>query len=158
MNSRRTAKVAQAIRECVSSTILFGLKDPRVRGVTVLDVEVSGDIRNAKVYVSVMGDETAQSLCLHGLNSARGFLQSKVADRIQTRYTPILKFVLDYGVKTSIETSRVLREVEAGEALATATAANVSPDGDDTTTSETPEQDELTSNSTSSSTETERDE
>jgi ribosome-binding factor A len=154
MNSRRTAKVAQAIRECVSSTILFGLKDPRVRDVTVLDVEVSGDIRNAKVYVSVMGDETAQSLCLHGLNSARGFLQSKVADRIQTRYTPILKFVLDRGVKTSIETSRVLREVGAGEALTTAAASNVSADVDDTTTSETPEQDELTSIST----ETERDE
>jgi ribosome-binding factor A len=154
MNSRRTAKVAQAIRECVSSTILFGLKDPRVRDVTVLDVEVSGDIRNAKVYVSVMGDETAQSLCLHGLNSARGFLQSKVADRIQTRYTPILKFVLDRGVKTSIETSRVLREVGAGEALTTAAASNVSVDVDDTTTSETPEQDELTSIST----ETERDE
>ncbi len=154
MNSRRTAKVAQAIRECVSSTILFGLKDPRVRDVTVLDVEVSGDIRNAKVYVSVMGDETAQSLCLHGLNSARGFLQSKVADRIQTRYTPILKFVLDRGVKTSIETSRVLREVGAGEALTTAAASNVSADVDDTTTSETPEQDELTSIST----ETEQDE
>src|SRR5690606_5400701 len=107
----RTAKMAQAIREAVSTAILFGLKDPRVKNVTVLDVEVSGDLRSAKVYVSVMGDEKEQNLTLRGLESARGFLQAKVADRLQTRYTPILKFVLDDGVKRSIEASRLLREV-----------------------------------------------
>ncbi len=111
MNSRRNAKLAQAIREVVSTTILFGLKDPRIKNVTVLDVEVGGDARSAKIYVSVMGDEKQQSLSLHGLNSARGFLQSKIADRVQTRYTPILQFVLDQGVKKSIEASRILREV-----------------------------------------------
>lgn len=108
MNSRRTAKLAQAIREVVSSTILIQLKDPRVKNVTVTHVEVSGDLRNAKIYVSVMGDESVQSLSMHGLNSARGFLQSKVAGRLQTRYTPILKFVLDAGLKGSIETSRLI--------------------------------------------------
>ncbi|MBM80837.1 MAG: ribosome-binding factor A [Planctomycetaceae bacterium] len=111
MTSRRTAKAAQAIRETVSSAILFGLKDPRVKNVTVLSVECSGDLRNAKVYVSVMGDAKTQSLTMHGLNSARGFLQSKVGDRLQTRYTPILKFVLDPSVKRSFETTQVLREL-----------------------------------------------
>ncbi len=111
MNSRRTARIAQAILEQVSTTILFGLKDPRVKNVTVTGVEVSPDVRSAKVKVSIMGDETQQSLCLHGLNSARGYLQSKVADRIQTRYTPILHFELDQGIKKSIETARILREV-----------------------------------------------
>jgi ribosome-binding factor A len=111
MSSRRTAKVAQAILEAVSSAILFGLKDPRVQNVTVIHVDVSHDVRNAKVYVSVMGDEKAQSLCMHGLNSARGFLQSKVANRLQTRYTPILSFVLDPGVRQSIEASKIIREI-----------------------------------------------
>ena len=111
MNSRRTAKVAQAILEAVSSTILFGLKDPRVKNVTVIRVDVSHDVRNAKVYVSIMGDEKARSLCMHGLNSARGFLQSKVANRLQTRYTPILSFVLDPGVRQSIEASKIIREI-----------------------------------------------
>ena len=60
MSSRRTAKAARAIQEVVSSTILFGLKDPRVKNVTVMSVEVTGDMRRAKVYVSVMGDEKAQ--------------------------------------------------------------------------------------------------
>ena len=108
MSSRRTAKVARAILEAVSSTILFELKDPRVKNVTVTQVEASGDLRSAKVFVSIMGDEKQQSLCLHGLQSARGYLQSKVADRLQTRYTPILKFVLDSGIRRSLEASRIL--------------------------------------------------
>ena len=82
MSSRRIEKVAQAIREAVSSAILFELRDPRVKNVTVLSVEVSGDVRSAKVYVSIMGDEREQALTLQGLNSSRGFLQSKIADRI----------------------------------------------------------------------------
>ena len=58
MSSRRALKAAQAIREVVSTAILLELKDPRVKDVTVTLVEVSGDLRNAKVYVSVMGDDT----------------------------------------------------------------------------------------------------
>jgi ribosome-binding factor A len=111
MGSRRTAKVAEAVREQVATTILFGLKDPRVKNVTVTRVEVSPDLRSAKVYVSVMGDEKMQRLTLHGLQSARGFLQAKLAERVQIRYTPILHFELDQGVKKSIEASRLLREV-----------------------------------------------
>lgn len=110
MSSRRTAKVAEAIRETVSTTILFHLKDPRVQNVTVIGAEVSADLRNAKVFVSVMGDEKTQALTLHGLDSARGFIQSKVGDRLQIKHTPILKFVLDRGVKMSAETSAILRE------------------------------------------------
>lgn len=110
MNSRRLAKAAHAIREQVSSTVLFGLRDPRVQNVTVLRVEVSPDMRTAKVYVSIMGDEKAQSLCMHGLNSSKGYLQSKIADRIQTRYTPVLEFVNDQGIKKSALASRLIRD------------------------------------------------
>ncbi|MEX0701277.1 MAG: 30S ribosome-binding factor RbfA [Planctomycetales bacterium] len=111
--SRRTLKVAEAIRETVSTAVLFELRDPRVRNVTVIRAEVSPDLRHAKVYVSVMGDEKGQSLSLHGLESARGFLQKKVADRLQTRYTPQLAFVLDESVKKSVEASRLIREALA---------------------------------------------
>ncbi len=111
MSSRRTAKVSEALREQVSTSILFELKDPRVKNVTVTRVEASPDLRSAKVYVSIMGDEKTQRLSLRGLESARGFLQAKVAERVQTRYTPILHFHLDQGVKRSIEASRLLREV-----------------------------------------------
>lgn len=111
MTSRRVLKAAEAIREVVSMAILMNLKDPRIQDVTVTYVEVSPDMRQAKVHVSVMGDEAKQKLSLHGLTSAAGFLQSKIAKRIDTRYTPKLLFVLDQGVKHSIEVSRILGEL-----------------------------------------------
>lgn len=106
------AKASEAIRETVSTTILFELKDPRVKNVTVLRAEAAADLKTAKVYVSVMGDAKKQSLCMHGLESARGFIQAKLADRLQTRYTPVLKFILDPGVQFSAATSRLLKEIE----------------------------------------------
>jgi ribosome-binding factor A len=119
MSSRRLLKAAEAIRSVVGMAILADLKDPRIRDVTVTHVEVAPDMRNAKVHVSIMGDETRQNLSLRGLQSAAGFLQSKIAKQIDTRYTPRLTFVLDLGVKKSIEMARILREVlppESGDA------------------------------------------
>jgi len=114
MSNRRTAKVAQAIRQVVSTAILTELRDPRVKKVTVLNVEVPADLRSAKIYVSVMGEEREGHLVLRGLQSARGFLQSRIADEIELRWTPILEFVLDNGVKKSIATSQMLRDAGVG--------------------------------------------
>ena len=108
MSSRRMERASEAIREIVSTTVLFGLRDPRVKNVTVLGAEVAQDLRAAKIFVTIMGDAKAQSLAMHGLNSARGFIQSKVADRLQTKHTPVISFVLDPSVKKSIEISRAL--------------------------------------------------
>ena len=113
MVSRRVARLSQAVREVVSTSILFHLRDPRIKSVTVLRVEVAGDVRTAKVYVSVLGTEKERALCLHGLNASRGFIQSKVADRIETRYTPVLKFVLEDAVSSGAEEAdRILKELE----------------------------------------------
>ena len=113
MVSRRVARLSQAVREVVSTAILFHLRDPRIKNVTVLRVEVAGDVRTAKVYVSVLGTEKERALCLHGLNASRGFIQSKVADRIETRYTPVLKFVLEDAVSSGAEEAdRILKELE----------------------------------------------
>jgi ribosome-binding factor A len=111
MTSRRVQKAAQAIREVVSMAILADLKDPRIQGVTVTYVEVSPDMRLAKVHVSIMGDDAAQRLCLHGLQSAAGYLQQKISHRIDTRYTPRVRFELDMGVKKSIAIAKMLDEV-----------------------------------------------
>lgn len=111
MMSRRLAKASQAVLETVSLTIMRHIRDPRVKNVTVLSAEVAPDMRTARVHVSVMGTPKEQSLCMHGLQSACGFFQAKIADRLETRYTPVLTFVLDQGVKLSIETSKALREV-----------------------------------------------
>ena len=113
--SRRVQRVSEAVREIVSRAILFELNDPRIQGVTVLSAQVTGDLRHAKVQVSVMGDEKTQKLTMHGLKSAKGFLQRKVAEGLSTRYTPVLEFVLDEGVKKSLEMSRLLEEVLPAE-------------------------------------------
>jgi ribosome-binding factor A len=111
MSSRRVLKVAEAIREVVSMAILTELRDPRIQDVTVTYVEVSPDLRYAKVHVSVMGDEAKEQLSLRGLKNSTGFLQQKIAKRVDTRYTPRINFVLDRGVKHSLEVSRILDEV-----------------------------------------------
>jgi ribosome-binding factor A len=111
MSSRRVLKAAEAIREVVSMAILTEIKDPRVQNVTVTFVEVSPDLRLAKVHVSVMGNETKTNLCLRGLKSAAGFLQSKIGERIDTRYTPRIHFVLDKGLENAMAVTRILNEV-----------------------------------------------
>lgn len=115
MPSHRSLRIAEAIREVVSSAILFEVADPRVRSVTVLRVEVSGDLRNATVSVSVLGTEGEQKLAMQGLRSAAGFLQSRVAARLQTRFTPILTFKRDDSVKRSIEISRLIDDALAAD-------------------------------------------
>jgi len=110
MKTHRLARVSEAIREVASETILFELRDPRVKNVTVTRAEVSGDLQHAKVYVSIMGTEKDQKLAMHGLKNSAGFVQSKLAARLQTRFTPQLTFVLDEGVKKSLEITRLINE------------------------------------------------
>lgn len=122
MSNRRLLKAAEAIREVVAQSILTELRDPRVQDVTVVGVKVSPDMREAKVAVSIMGDEKQQTLSLRGLQNAAGFLQSKIAGRIETRYTPRLSFVLDKGQQNALIVGELLAKIrreqqgEAGEA------------------------------------------
>lgn len=111
MSSRRTLKAASAIKEVVSLAILTELRDPRIENVTVTFVEVSGDMRIAKVHVSIMGDKKQQDLCLHGLQRSAGYLQKRINDRIDTRYTPRIQFVLDKGIKNSFKVAEILDDV-----------------------------------------------
>jgi ribosome-binding factor A len=126
MKAHRLARVAEVVREVASETILFELRDPRVKGVTVTRTEVSGDLQHAKVFVSVMGSPKEQELCMHGLRNAAGFVQSKLAGRMKTRFTPVLQFVLDQGVKKSIEITRLINE-----ALGPSAPAEVAEGGPD---------------------------
>ena len=112
MTSRRLLKAAEAIREVVAASILTELRDPRVRDVTVVGVKVSPDLREAKVSVSIMGDEKQQQLSLRGLQHAAGFLQSKIAKRIEARHTPRLQFVIDKGVQNSLLVGEILARLQ----------------------------------------------
>ena len=131
MSSRRVLKAAQAIREVVSMAILTDLKDPRVRDVTVTMVEVTPDMRHAKVNVSVMGDEKKQNLCLRGLQNSRGFLQQKIGNRVDSRYTPRLEFVLDKGQQNAMAVTRILEEVLPSERESTPAKTGVATNPSD---------------------------
>lgn len=144
MKHHRLARVAEAIREAASEAILFHLKDPRVKFTTVTRAEVSADLQHAKVYVSVMGSDRDRNLTLHGLKSAAGFIQSKVADRMKSRYVPVLEFVLDEGVRNSMEVARLLAEEKArdqspgtGDQSSETDQPEADDGGDDSTTPRT---------------------
>lgn len=131
MSSHRNLRMAEAIREVVASAILFEAADPRIRAVTVLRAEVSADLRQATVYVSVMGNEAEQALAMRGLRHATGFFQSKVADRLQTRFTPVLTFKVDDSVKKSVEISRLIDEALASDRKDGPAGARMAEDDDD---------------------------
>src|SRR6516225_2485921 len=115
MPSHRSQRIAEAIREVVATAVLFELADPRIRSVTVLGAEVSGDLRHATVSVSVMGTASEQNQVMQALNHAAGFIQSRVAARLQTRFTPVLSFRLDESVKKSVELTRLIKEAVASD-------------------------------------------
>ena len=129
MTSRRLLKAAEAIREVVAASILTELRDPRVRDVTVVGVTVSPDMREAKVSVSIMGDEKQQQLSLRGLQNAAGFLQSKIASRIEARHTPRLQFTIDKGIQHSLQVGEILARIERekGETDSTEVASSGDP-------------------------------
>ena len=145
MPSHRVPRIAEAIREVVASSILFEVSDPRVKGVTVLRAEVSPDLRSAVVYITLMGTEAQQKLAMKGIHHATGFLQAKVAARLQTRSTPVLSFKSDEGVKKSVEMSKLIEEAlladrrgRAAEAEAEAEAkSGTTPEGEISDESET---------------------
>ena len=140
MPSRRISKVNQAILETLSSAILFELRDPRVKNVTILHVETTDDLRAAKVHLGVRGDAKLQSLTLHGLDSARGFLQAKIAERLDTRYTPVLKFVLEPNWLANLQTTSAdlnvaeatISEAEAANELAADAGSDLGGQVDET--------------------------
>lgn len=131
MTSRRLLKAAEAFREVVSMAILTEIRDPRVKHVTVTQVRVAPDMKSAEVSVSIMGDDKEQALALRGLQNSAGFLQSVIADKIDTRYTPRLTFVMDKGVKHSLEIARILKEVLPAEKQVEQPTADASAIPDD---------------------------
>jgi ribosome-binding factor A len=103
-------RVDEAMRAVLSDAIAKDLKDPRVGFVTVTGVKTSPDLRHARVYVSVLGDEAERSASIDGLRSAHGFLQRRLADELTLKHTPSLTFEYDESVDRGMRISRLLDE------------------------------------------------
>ena len=110
--SRRTQRVGDLIRSELSSLFLDSLRDPRVKLASVSSVEVSADLRWAKVRVSVLGSEEDRELCITALEHARGFLRTRLASRVRLRLVPELSFELDRGAEYSEKITRLLEDSE----------------------------------------------
>jgi ribosome-binding factor A len=113
MNAGRMRRVDEAVRAVLSDVIASDLKDPRVGFVTVTGVKTSPDLRHARVFVSVLGDEDARSASLEGLRSAHGFLQSRVASELTLKHTPTLTFEYDDSVDRGMRITELLAETES---------------------------------------------
>ena len=110
MTSGRMRRVDEAMRAVLSDVIASDLKDPRIGFVTVTGVKTSPDLRHARVYVSVLGDEPEREATLQGLRSAHGFLQRRVARELTLKHTPALTFVYDESVDRGMRITQLLNE------------------------------------------------
>src|SRR5436309_10128712 len=116
MASGRMRRVDEAVRAVLSDAIAKDLKDPRIGFVTVTGVKTSPDLRHARVYVSVLGDDPVREATLDGLRSAHGFLQGRLADELTLKRTPTLAFEYDESIDRGMRITELLDELpEPGE-------------------------------------------
>jgi ribosome-binding factor A len=106
-------RVDQAVRAVLSDAITRDLKDPRIGFVTVTGVKTSPDLRHARVYVSVLGDEPVREATLQGLQSAHGYLQGRIADELSLKRTPALSFEYDPSIDRGMRISEILDAPES---------------------------------------------
>jgi ribosome-binding factor A len=112
--NRRVSRVAELIRREVSQMLLNGIKDDRVGTgmVSVTDVDVSGDLQHAKIYVSIYGTDEAKEETMAGLKSATGFVRSELGARIRLRRTPEVTFIEDRSIERGNKVLSLLNKLE----------------------------------------------
>jgi ribosome-binding factor A len=101
-------RVDEAVRAVLSEAITKELKDPRIGFVTVTGVKTSPDLRHARVYVSVLGEEPVREATLDGLRSAHGFLQGRIAGELSLKHTPTLSFEYDESIDRGMRITELL--------------------------------------------------
>jgi ribosome-binding factor A len=111
---RRRERLASIIEEVVSELLQREIQDPRVSGMTTITrVEVTADVRQAKIFVSVMGDEAARRDTLRALEHAAGFIRSKLGEELTIRHVPAITFQLDRSLEQGDRVLALLNEMAA---------------------------------------------
>ena len=108
MTTERMRRVNEVIREVIADAIAKQLDDPRIGFVTVTSVDTSPDLRSARIYVSVLGDEDERERSLAALRGSHGLLQSRIAREMRIKYTPTLSFHYDDGPERGVRLARLL--------------------------------------------------
>lgn len=115
MTSHRANRVAEEIKREVTQMLRHEIKDPRVGFVTVTDVEVTPDIRYAKVFISIYGDEESKKQSIKVLENAKGLVRSELGKRMRLRYTPEVSFKFDASIEYGARIMKLLEEVKDTE-------------------------------------------
>jgi ribosome-binding factor A len=110
MAVERMRRVDEAIRQVLADALAGELSDPRIGFITVTDVKTSPDLRAARVFVSVLGDEDARADSLAALGSAHGLLQGRIASQLRLKRTPTLEFLYDSTTDRALRVESLLRE------------------------------------------------
>lgn len=108
----RQPRVAQAIQKEISQMVLRELKDPRLGFVTITQIEVTKDLRIARVFYSVMGNEPARQSSQRALEAAKGFIRKRLGERLRLRYTPELQFILDDSIEKHLRITKLLNDLK----------------------------------------------
>lgn len=112
----RSGRLSEEIKKEVSKMIFEEIKDPRISNMTsITDIEVTKDLRYAKIYISVYGNEDEKKNTLEGLKSATGFIRHELGKRIKLRYTPELIFEIDNSIEYGAHISKILKELDKQE-------------------------------------------
>ncbi|SFE38211.1 30S ribosome-binding factor RbfA [Alteribacillus iranensis] len=115
MSNLRAERVGEQIKKELADIFTREIKDPRVQFVTVTDVEVTGDLQQAKVFVTVLGEQDDVEETLQALQKARGFIRKEIGNRIQLRKTPEIFFEFDQSIEYGNRIEQLLREIKNEE-------------------------------------------
>ena len=115
MNDKRINRISEEVRKVVSDLLLSEIKDPRISGMpSVNRVNVSKDLKFAKIYISVLGNEEDKVNTIKGLENAKGFIRTEIGRRIQLRHVPEPLFFLDESIEQAIHLTKLIDEVNKG--------------------------------------------
>ena len=116
MSTPRSLRVSQAIKRELSDILRRDLKDERIAGiVSITDVELTGDCRSARIYISVFGDQSAQQGTMDALNDHAGRIRGELGRRIKLRFAPEVSFRLDNSLERGAHVSQLLSKISRGE-------------------------------------------
>ena len=114
MGSFRLERVGNLLKEVVSEAIR-DLKDPRIGFVSITDVKISQDMRHAKIYISILGDDKAKADTIEGLNSAKGFIKREIVPELKLRHIPELSFLLDESIENGVRMSDLIKKARLAD-------------------------------------------
>jgi ribosome-binding factor A len=112
MSSQRPGRVQEAIRQEVSKIVQGEIKDPRIGFITITKVELAKDLRYAKIFFSILGEDKDKKLALKGLNNAKGYIKGLVADRVKLRFMPDIAFAIDESLEHTKHIYDILEQIK----------------------------------------------